>query len=161
MSRLLSFLQRALGTVKHHVGTDQFGNKYYVIPEQRTWTGQSIRARRTVEAVEQDAYKYELGHIPTEWEAWIRGRRKDPPTIEEILKNEQLRQEMSAKGREFLERDKCMQNMEHKNGLVAEPMKTQIKGHASAPGYGKHIPTEDPTSTANTFVPGTWNPKKK
>ncbi|XP_075039210.1 NADH dehydrogenase [ubiquinone] 1 alpha subcomplex assembly factor 2 isoform X2 [Mixophyes fleayi] len=127
----------------------------------KSFSSQSIRARRTVETIEKDVYKYELGHIPTEWDAWIRGRRKDPPTIEEILKNERLRQEISAKGEEFLERDKRMQNLEHKNGLVAEPMKTQIKGHASAPDYGKHTPTEEPTSTANTFVPGTWNPQKK
>ncbi|KAG9488209.1 NADH dehydrogenase [ubiquinone] 1 alpha subcomplex assembly factor 2 isoform X2 [Eleutherodactylus coqui] len=123
MDRLRALLQRTLGTVRQHMGTDQFGNKYYYLPEQRTWT------------------------------AWIRGKRKDPPTIEEILKNEQMRQDISAKGEESLQRDKGMQG--------TEDMKTKVKGHASAPVYEKHTPTEEPSSTGSTFVPGSWNPQKK
>lgn len=39
MSRIAGFLRRALGIVRQHVGTDHLGNKYYLIPEQKTWTG--------------------------------------------------------------------------------------------------------------------------
>ncbi|KAM4050661.1 NADH dehydrogenase [ubiquinone] 1 alpha subcomplex assembly factor 2 [Anomaloglossus baeobatrachus] len=159
MDKLRSLLQRTLGTVRHLMGTDQFGNKYYYIPEQKTWTGQAIRARRMMEPVQKEVYMYQTGQIPTEWEAWIRGKRKDPPTIEEILKNEQLRKEISAKGEQFLKMDAAMSSTEGKH--VVEPMRTQIKGHASAPVYEKSAPTEEPTSTANTFVPGSWNPQKK
>ncbi|XP_040277252.1 NADH dehydrogenase [ubiquinone] 1 alpha subcomplex assembly factor 2 [Bufo bufo] len=161
MERLRSLLQRTLGTVRQHMGTDQFGNKYYSIPEQKTWTGQANRAKRIVEPAQKDVYKYEAGHIPTEWEAWIRGKRKDPPTIEEILKNEQIRQEISAKGEEYLKTEKATPSIEGKDGAEAQPVKTQIKGHASARLYEKQTPTEEPTSTANTFVPGSWNPQKK
>ncbi|XP_075695465.1 NADH dehydrogenase [ubiquinone] 1 alpha subcomplex assembly factor 2 isoform X1 [Rhinoderma darwinii] len=161
MDKLRSVLQRALGTVKQHMGTDQFGNKYYYVPEQKTWTGQAMRARRMVEPVQKDVYKYQIGHIPTEWEAWIRGKRKDPPTIEEILKNAQLRQDISAKGEEFLKNEKAMSSIESKDGVQAHSVKTQIKGHASAPVYEKQTLIEEPTSTANTFVPGSWNPQKK
>ncbi|XP_073440378.1 NADH dehydrogenase [ubiquinone] 1 alpha subcomplex assembly factor 2 isoform X3 [Dendrobates tinctorius] len=129
MDKLRSLLQRTLGTVRHHMGTDQYGNKYYYVPEQRTWT------------------------------AWIRGKRKDPPTNEEILKNEQLRKEISAKGEQLLKIDEAMSHTEGKHAV--ESMRTQIKGHASAPVYEKPAPTEEPTSTANTFVPGSWNPQKK
>ncbi|MEE6458339.1 hypothetical protein FKM82_000260 [Ascaphus truei] len=128
MDKLRSFLQRMLGTVRQHVGNDQFGNKYYYVPEQKTWT------------------------------AWIRGKRKDPPTIEEILKNENLRAEMQIKGFEVSERDKVKQAEEYKDGLAAQSGQTQIKGHASAPVYGRNTPTEEPTSTANTFEPGSWAP---
>ncbi|XP_075445861.1 NADH dehydrogenase [ubiquinone] 1 alpha subcomplex assembly factor 2 isoform X3 [Ascaphus truei] len=128
MDKWRSFLQRMLGTVRQHVGNDQFGNKYYYVPEQKTWT------------------------------AWIRGKRKDPPTIEEILKNENLRAEMRIKGFEVSERDKVKQAEEYKDGLAAQSGQTQIKGHASAPVYGRNTPTEEPTSTANTFEPGSWAP---
>lgn len=39
MEKLRSLLQRTLGTVRQHMGTDQHGNKYYAIPKQKTWTG--------------------------------------------------------------------------------------------------------------------------
>ncbi|KAG8598800.1 hypothetical protein GDO81_002745 [Engystomops pustulosus] len=123
-----------------------------------TWalTSQAIRAKRMMEPVQKDVYKYETGHIPTEWEAWIRGKRKDPPTIEEILKNEQIRQEISAKGEEFLKMDATATA-----GEEDQPVKVQVKGHASARLYEKPTTSEEPSSTGNTFEPGTWNPKKK
>lgn len=39
MSRIAGVLRRAFGIVRDHVGTDHLGNKYYLIPEQKTWTG--------------------------------------------------------------------------------------------------------------------------
>lgn len=41
MSRLTSLLRRTFGVVKEHVGTDHLGNKYYYVPEQKSWTGKS------------------------------------------------------------------------------------------------------------------------
>ncbi|KAM4808959.1 NADH dehydrogenase [ubiquinone] 1 alpha subcomplex assembly factor 2 [Rhinophrynus dorsalis] len=158
MNKLRALLYNTLGVVRQHMGTDQFGNKYYYIPEQKTWTGQAVREKRIVEPVLKKEYEYELGNIPVEWEAWIRGKRKDPPTIEEILQNEKLREEMRIKGNEVMERDKLKQETEYSDGLAAQPSKTQIKGHASAPVYGKQTPSEEPTSTANKFEPGSWVP---
>ncbi|XP_065716377.1 NADH dehydrogenase [ubiquinone] 1 alpha subcomplex assembly factor 2 isoform X3 [Patagioenas fasciata] len=119
---------RLLGPGKELVGTDQFGNKYFRVPQHET------RA------------------------AWIRKKRKDPPTIEEILRNENYREEMKQKIKDVAEKDKLLQAKEYKEGLVAEPVHTQIKGHASAPYYGKKEPSQDPTSTASTFQPGSWMP---
>uniref|UniRef100_A0A7I2YQX2 NADH:ubiquinone oxidoreductase complex assembly factor 2 n=1 Tax=Homo sapiens TaxID=9606 RepID=A0A7I2YQX2_HUMAN len=68
--------------VKEHVGTDQFGNKYYYIPQYKNWRGQTIREKRIVEAANKKEVDYEAGDIPTEWEAWIRRTRKTPPTME-------------------------------------------------------------------------------
>lgn len=39
MSRIAGVLRRTFGIVRDHVGTDTLGNKYYLIPEQKTWTG--------------------------------------------------------------------------------------------------------------------------
>ncbi|KAE8636240.1 hypothetical protein XENTR_v10002903 [Xenopus tropicalis] len=154
MDKLWALLQRTLGTVRHHIGTDQFGNKYYYVPEQRSWTGRSIRERRLVDPVNKNTHEYQLGHIPTEWEAWIRGKRKNPPTVEEILQNEKSREEIKMKVEEGLRRDTLSEAAEYRDGLV-----TQIKGHAAAPQFGKHVPSQEPVSTANTFQPGSWAPQ--
>ncbi|XP_030048141.1 NADH dehydrogenase [ubiquinone] 1 alpha subcomplex assembly factor 2 [Microcaecilia unicolor] len=158
MGWLRVLLQRTFGVVKHHMGTDQFGNKYFYIPEQRTWTGQTIRERRTVEPVHKKEYEYEAGDIPLEWEAWIRRKREDPPTIEEILNNEKNREVVKLRSNELYEKDKLQQVKEYEEGLVAQPGRTQIKGHASAPFYETNEPSEDPTSTAKSFQPGSWTP---
>ncbi|XP_051709717.1 NADH dehydrogenase [ubiquinone] 1 alpha subcomplex assembly factor 2 isoform X2 [Oryctolagus cuniculus] len=68
--------------VREHVGTDQHGNKYYYVPEYKNWRGQTIREKRIVEAADKKEVDYEVGDIPTEWEAWIRRTRKTPPTVE-------------------------------------------------------------------------------
>lgn len=39
MSRIAGLLRRSFGLTREHVGTDHLGNKYYLIPEQKTWTG--------------------------------------------------------------------------------------------------------------------------
>ncbi|XP_032941623.1 NADH dehydrogenase [ubiquinone] 1 alpha subcomplex assembly factor 2 isoform X2 [Catharus ustulatus] len=119
---------RLLGPAKELVGTDQFGNKYYRVPKHES------RA------------------------AWIRKKREDPPTIEEILRNENYREEIKQKAKDVSEKDKLLQAKEYEQGLIAEPSHTQVKGHASAPYYGKKEPSQDPTSTANTFQPGAWMP---
>uniref|UniRef100_A0A8C5MJR9 NADH:ubiquinone oxidoreductase complex assembly factor 2 n=1 Tax=Leptobrachium leishanense TaxID=445787 RepID=A0A8C5MJR9_9ANUR len=148
MDKLRTLLQRTLGRVRHHVGTDQLGNKYYVIPEHTSWTGQKSRARRTVECVNTKVFEYQFGDIPVEWEAWIRGKRKDPPTLEEILKNETLREETKTKG----------DLLKLEEGAVDQPKQNLIKGHASSNVYGGKKPSEEPISTGNTFEPGSWTP---
>ncbi|XP_065518732.1 NADH dehydrogenase [ubiquinone] 1 alpha subcomplex assembly factor 2 [Lathamus discolor] len=149
---------RLFGPDKELVGTDQFGNKYYRVPKHETRPGHIIQERRFVEPINREPYQYEMGDFPTEWEAWIRKKRKNPPTIEEILKNESYREEMKQKIKDVSEKDKLLQAQGYKEGLVAEPAQTHIKGHASAPYYGKEEPSQEPTSTANTFQPGSWMP---
>ncbi|XP_060788283.1 NADH dehydrogenase [ubiquinone] 1 alpha subcomplex assembly factor 2 [Neoarius graeffei] len=161
MSRFASLLRRTFGVMKEHVGTDHLGNKYYYIPEQKTWTGRVVRARRFVEASNPTEFEYLEGSIPSEWDAWIRGRRKDPPTVEELLKNEHYREQIKIKAQEAEEKDRELQAREYAEGLVAQPMQTQVKGHAAATQFGQSEISEEPVSTANTFQPGSWAPPKK
>ncbi|XP_005356828.1 NADH dehydrogenase [ubiquinone] 1 alpha subcomplex assembly factor 2 [Microtus ochrogaster] len=144
--------------VREHVGTDHLGNKYYYIAQYKNWRGQTIREKRFVEAANRKELDYEAGDIPTEWEAWIRRTRKTPPTMEEILKNEKYRQEIKAKSKEFYEKDKL--GKETSEELLPPPA-IQIKGHASAPYFGKEEPSVAPTSTGKTFQPGSWMPDDK
>ncbi|XP_008854594.1 NADH dehydrogenase [ubiquinone] 1 alpha subcomplex assembly factor 2 isoform X1 [Nannospalax galili] len=161
--------------VKQHVGTDQLGNKYYYIAEYKNWResklsassmrakfcstklGQTIREKRIVETANKKELDYEVGDIPTEWEAWIRRTRKTPPTMEEILKNEKYREEMKIKSKEFYEKDKL--SKETSEELLPSPVATQIKGHASSPDFGKEEHSVAPTSTGKTFQPGSWMPQ--
>uniref|UniRef100_A0A1Q3FLC0 Putative mimitin mitochondrial n=2 Tax=Culex tarsalis TaxID=7177 RepID=A0A1Q3FLC0_CULTA len=64
------------------VGEDYFGNKYFEIPANPS-LGQT-RNQRWFEPTEKEAYNQE---VTAEWEAWLRGRRKEPPTEEELLRN--------------------------------------------------------------------------
>ncbi|KAF4110163.1 NADH dehydrogenase [ubiquinone] 1 alpha subcomplex assembly factor 2 [Onychostoma macrolepis] len=158
MSRITSLLRRTFGVVKEHVGTDHFGNIYYNIPEQKSWTGRVIRPRRLVEAANPKEFEYMEGNIPSEWDAWLRGRRKQPPTIEELLQNKRYREQIKIRAIEAEEKDKALQAKEYEEGLVAQPVQTQVKGHASATQFGQTEISEDPVSTANTFQPGSWTP---
>ncbi|XP_074241800.1 NADH dehydrogenase [ubiquinone] 1 alpha subcomplex assembly factor 2 isoform X9 [Saimiri boliviensis] len=126
---LFRYLWRSLSKeVKEHVGTDQFGNKYYYIA----------------------GYK--------NWRAWIRRKRKTPPTMEEILKNEKYREEIKIKSQEFYEKEKLL-SKETNEELLTPPVDTHIKGHASAPYFGKEEPSVAPSSTGKTYQPGSWMPQ--
>lgn len=161
MNRVAGALRRTFGIMREHVGTDHLGNKYYFVPEQKTWTGRLVRAKRMVEAANPTEYEYIEGSIPIEWDAWIRGRRKEPPSVEELLKNETYREQIKLKAKEVEENDLALQAKEYEEGLVATPLKTVAKGHAATTSFGKQEISEDPSSTANTFQPGSWIPSPK
>lgn len=161
MSRFSGLLRRTFGVVREHVGTDHLGNKYYFIPEQKSWTGRLVRAKRMVVAANPTEFEYMEGNIPMEWDAWIRGRRKEPPSVEELLKNESQRETIKLKAKEVEEKDLALQAKEYEEGLVATPARTVAKGHAASTSFGKQEISEDPTSTANTFQPGSWMPTSK
>ncbi|XP_059948905.1 NADH dehydrogenase [ubiquinone] 1 alpha subcomplex assembly factor 2 isoform X1 [Mesoplodon densirostris] len=156
---LFRVLWRALSKeVKEQVGTDRFGNKYYYIPEYKNWRGQTIREKRIVESANKREIDYEVGDIPTEWEAWIRKTRKTPPTMEETMKSEKYKEEIKMKTKDFHEKEKLLREESNKEHL-APPVQTQIKGHASAPYFGKEESSVAPTSTGKTFQPGSWMPQ--
>ncbi|XP_062372136.1 NADH dehydrogenase [ubiquinone] 1 alpha subcomplex assembly factor 2 [Sardina pilchardus] len=161
MSRFANILRRTFGVIKEHVGTDHLGNKYYMIPEQKTWTGRVVRAKRMMIAFNPNEFEYVEGNIPSEWDAWIRGRRKLPPSIEELEKNERYRVEIKVKAREAEEKDLALQAKEYEEGLVARPALTLAKGHAAATPFGKPEASEDPVSTGGSFQPGSWLPGSK
>ncbi|AWP07277.1 putative mimitin mitochondrial isoform 2 [Scophthalmus maximus] len=123
--------------------------------------GRHVRAKRMVEAANPNEHEYMEGSIPMEWDAWIRSRRKEPPSIEELLKNESYREQIKLKAIEVEETDLALQAKEYEDGLVATPARTVAKGHAASTTFGKQEISEDPTSTANTFQPGSWMPTPK
>ncbi|XP_077378172.1 NADH dehydrogenase [ubiquinone] 1 alpha subcomplex assembly factor 2 [Festucalex cinctus] len=161
MNKFFGALRRTFGVVREHVGTDHLGNKYYIVPEQKTWTGRLVRAKRMVEAPNPTEYEYVEGRIPIEWDAWMRGRRKEPPSVEELAKNESYREQIKLKAMEVEEKDLALKAKEYEEGLVATPSRTVAAGHAAATSFGKQELSEEPSSTANTFQPGSWRPNPK
>lgn len=65
------------------IGEDYYGTKYYEIQKSN-----SSRNPRYFIPVNNDDHEQEL---PVEWEAWLRYRRKVPPSKEEIEKNYKLK----------------------------------------------------------------------
>lgn len=64
------------------IGKDHLGTAYYEIPAEPQ-RGKR-RPVRWFQATEKDKFDQD---IPVEWEAWLRGRRQEPPTQEEINAN--------------------------------------------------------------------------
>lgn len=60
------------------VGEDYYGTKYYEVPHK---TDSFKRPSRYFVPVNKNDHEQE---IPAEWEAWLRNRRKDPPTQKEL-----------------------------------------------------------------------------
>ncbi|EZA59878.1 Mimitin, mitochondrial [Ooceraea biroi] len=66
------------------IGEDYYGTKYYEEPPRPAHPN---RPPRSFVPVNKEDFEQEL---PAEWEAWLRHRRKNPPTREEIEANYQL-----------------------------------------------------------------------
>ena len=74
------------------------------------------------------------------------------------MKNEKHRGETKRKNEDIYGEEKLLRE-ESNRELLAPPVQTQIKGHASAPYFGKDEPSVTPTSTGKTFQPGSWMPQ--
>ncbi|XP_071799661.1 NADH dehydrogenase [ubiquinone] 1 alpha subcomplex assembly factor 2-like [Asterias amurensis] len=140
------------------VGTDHLGNKYFEIPERSTITTKEglLKARRICEAKYSHA-DYEEGMIPIEWEAWVRGKRNDPPSHEEIMRREQMTVIVKKRAKELEAKDQEKQLQDYKEGLVAEPAQTKQIGHASAPVF-EATESGQSVSTGNEYEPAAWQP---
>ncbi|XP_076759172.1 NADH dehydrogenase [ubiquinone] 1 alpha subcomplex assembly factor 2 [Xylocopa sonorina] len=80
----ISSLKPRIGQTKL-IGEDYYGTKYY--ETQKAGNSSRQLSARFFVPVNKTDFEQE---IPAEWEAWLRRRRKDPPTPEEIEKNYQL-----------------------------------------------------------------------
>ena len=63
-------------------GSDYYGNKYYEIPANPS-EGKRKSSRWFVPTNKEDFDQ----EMPAEWESWLRFRRNEPPTEEELLRN--------------------------------------------------------------------------
>lgn len=85
------------------IGSDHLGNKYYETP--RSSTSEKKRSSRYFEPQSKDNFEQEL---PAEWEAWLRYRRKEPPSESEVLHNVAL---MNLKKKNAAELESAANNL--------------------------------------------------
>lgn len=139
-------LLNAFGRTRRLVGTDLQGNQYY----ETIRDGKKPR-REMITKLKPDEYTPDL--IPLEWEAWIRGKRDDPPTHEELLAEQQRIKTLKERAKQVEEKDRQQQALERKVPQIAAQV-----GHAAAPLYENLDNRTQPTSTGTTFQPGEWAP---
>ncbi|XP_061426688.1 NADH dehydrogenase [ubiquinone] 1 alpha subcomplex assembly factor 2 isoform X1 [Lethenteron reissneri] len=157
MSRVVTLLRSKLGMLRVHIGTDYLGNKYYLVPEQRTWTGRTVRPRRLVEASQSSTADYDGDNIPMEWQAWMQGKRDGAPTMEEVSRREATSHLVAERGRLSEIKDEEAQQRAYEEGLVARAA-TRAPGHAALTHGMPLGPSPEPGGTAGKFHPGSWLP---
>jgi len=75
------------------VGRDPYGNTYYQLPAQpQLGKRRPTRWYNTAETEKADIIAKDLwagfdSNLPAEWESWLRFRRTEPPTDDEVLKS--------------------------------------------------------------------------
>lgn len=106
------------------VGSDYFGNKYYEIPAEPS-IGKR-KASRWFEPVEKEDFEQEM---PAEWEAWLRGRRSEPPQEEEVMRNLAI---MQMKKKNAAELDAKYVKTDQTE------VKKEVKGPLSFPKYDEY-----------------------
>ena len=74
------------------------------------------------------------------------------------MKNEKHRGETKRKNEDIYGEEKLLRE-ESNRELLAPPVQTQMKAHASTPFFGKQEPFVAPSSTGKSFQPGSWMPQ--
>lgn len=107
------------------MGEDYYGTKYYEMPYK---TDTFKRPSRYFVPVNKDDYEQE---IPAEWEAWLRNRRKDPPTEKELEESYKL----AMMKKQNAEKLKAMYSAAK---IEAPKLPTVKKGYESFPKYEEY-----------------------
>ncbi|GFN98516.1 mimitin, mitochondrial [Plakobranchus ocellatus] len=86
ISRFFTNLKNSFFVAKQtskYIGSDHFGNEYYEVIGD---SSRNIRGQRYIKE-KAGLSTHDIPDVPVEWSAWLRGRRKNPPTEEEIKRN--------------------------------------------------------------------------
>ncbi|CAK9824791.1 NADH dehydrogenase [ubiquinone] 1 alpha subcomplex assembly factor 2 [Anthophora retusa] len=108
------------------IGEDYYGTKYYETPIPK---GSAKKLpTRYFEPINKTDFEQEL---PAEWEAWLRHRRKVPPTKEELERNHQI---------QLIKKQNARQIKEIYSSSETEVTKlaTQTKQQSSFPTYEEY-----------------------
>ncbi|KFM58385.1 Mimitin, mitochondrial, partial [Stegodyphus mimosarum] len=98
-----------------HVGEDHYGNNYFESPPRKG----GIRKTATRWFVPKEEGDWQQ-NLPAEWEAWLRGRRQNPPTYEEVQRNLEIANLKKMRAAEL--------EMNRQDNIQVEKKKT-IKGY--------------------------------
>ncbi|ODQ81539.1 hypothetical protein BABINDRAFT_159815 [Babjeviella inositovora NRRL Y-12698] len=112
---------------KFFIGYDLNGNTYW------EWTndGNFLRMRRIKETVKERAFIADTFDTPPQWMQWLRHMRKEHPTLEELIADEQRQIRIKVLARQADERWKLegeKMKREHEAALLAELGKINAQG---------------------------------
>nr|CDS29080.2 Ribosome binding protein 1 [Hymenolepis microstoma] len=97
----------------HLVGVDKMGNRYFEEePDKESLVPHRANKPKRYyllpgQVSPEDSWiqmNAELPRLPSEWDSWLRHRRSDPPTEEELARNAAAAEMRAIKGREFEEK---------------------------------------------------------
>lgn len=118
------------------MGEDYFGNKYYEIPANPQLGKR--KSSRWFEPANKEEFDQEL---TAEWEAWLRFRRTDPPTREELIQNLQI---MEMKKRNAAQLDEKYVKLKDNTMETSAPKEDTIGSYPKYDDY-EIIPGKDPS----------------
>ncbi|XP_011169416.1 NADH dehydrogenase [ubiquinone] 1 alpha subcomplex assembly factor 2 isoform X2 [Solenopsis invicta] len=122
------------------IGEDYYGTKYY---EEEIRYSTRKRPPRYFIPVNKDNFEQEL---PAEWEAWLRYRRKEPPTREEIEANYQLAMTKKENAAKLLQ-ENYPQNKDTRDLPVSSTSQADTPGnfpvYEDYKGYGDNYKPKD------------------
>lgn len=165
-----------LGWRSKFVGRDLYGNKFYEYPST---TDDPRRTRRMVKYLDKGKItEYAIGglKLPVQWSAWLAHTRRDPPSVEELLRDDE-RQRIVRHNAEILAiRDETSHRLEitdaedkMRSDIVAAPMdRAQGLGisNPSEPSFINRNPlpkktfqtAQKPTTPDADYSPQSWSP---
>lgn len=99
--RLFMQQKKLLGKEKvKFIGEDNLGNKYF--EESRPNSARKVHRYFLKPDINEKTNFVDIANVPPLWDAWLRFRRQDPPSPEEMKDNEdyfKFQQELAAKRR--------------------------------------------------------------
>jgi len=169
----MSVIRRLLGIFgwrSKYVGKDLYGNKFYEYPST---TEDPRRTRRIVKYVDQGKItEYATGglKLPVQWSAWLAHTRREPPSIEELFKdnerqrvvqhNAQLLALRDAQSHRLQIEDTAPLTSQHSDQPRIEPLNVpQPPGQHRNPLPRKSFQTAQKPSTPDSdYTPQAWSP---
>uniref|UniRef100_A0A7S3E307 NADH dehydrogenase [ubiquinone] 1 alpha subcomplex subunit 12 n=1 Tax=Chloropicon laureae TaxID=464258 RepID=A0A7S3E307_9CHLO len=119
--RLGQMGQALLGARKELVGTDSLGNQYYKKFEMDPDLGVEKEHRWMVSPRGHNhAYTYDPNRTPVEWVGWLRGARDNPPTPQELERNEMSRKHMQMQVKELKVKEERRRRLKREEEAAAE-----------------------------------------
>jgi len=154
---VIKWLRSLLSSSRKLIGSDQLGNKYYEYPKAGGVIQRELESTSNLD-------DYVPGQIPTEWEAWLRRKREEPPTQEEIDKN--LKRAALARQRGIIKEreDNERQEQAYRDGLITrEPSLGDIAAkealeHGPSPRIASSEGKPPHASEGSGYEPDSWAP---
>ncbi|KAF0852702.1 mitochondrial Complex I (CI) assembly protein B17.2L/NDUFAF2/mimitin [Andalucia godoyi] len=130
LRRIVDAVGKLVRTPPVRVGEDGFGNVYYVVRQANHADRRVVKYAGEAKNGQGSALvDYDPHAIPVEWQSWLNGRRKEPPTAAESAQLAEFRATVKQRAKEWDAEDQKMR--------LRELVKRRVDDHE---GGGPHVP---------------------